>query len=82
MMEKKLARTMQKFKKHIARFADKESFKTYCGINEENCSEDFWESDTLLEIKDEKNATCKRCIMQRERQKDYLRSNAYFNMSL
>jgi hypothetical protein len=46
---------------HIARFSDTESFKTYCGINEWNCSEDFWEADNLVSTAEVEKCTCSTC---------------------
>ena len=53
---------MADFKTHICRFADEETFRTYCGITEWSCSEDFFETPgTLVGTAEAHKCTCNTC---------------------
>ena len=52
----------KKFKTHMIKYADTESFTTMCGIDD-GCSEDFWlDETTLIEFGNISKCTCKKCI--------------------
>jgi hypothetical protein len=53
---------MAKFRKHIVGYRMEDVATTFCGISSDKCSEDFYESNSFVDVASYRQATCKRCI--------------------
>ena len=56
-----MVKKMKSFKIHVVRHGDEETATSFCGINSDNCSEDFWDKSKFVPLYDYTESDCKSC---------------------